>query len=123
LPVEQGGHHASTLFLCHAFGMHSEVHLLHVQGLCNMSTQLGGACRFCWTTRIHQARHTDYWRVVQLELQLQLFASCSGCCHMHRVRARRTHSQVHLQLPLGRPAQRKRRQTTTNLLSLNSSVA
>jgi hypothetical protein len=46
LPVERVVYHASTLFLCHAFGMHSEVHLLHVQGLCNMSTQLG-IRRFC----------------------------------------------------------------------------
>jgi hypothetical protein len=81
------------------FGMHSEVHLLHVQGLCNMSTQLGGACAGSAGPRIHQARHTDdYWRVVQLEL-------CSCSClpavlvaATYRVRARRT--RVHLQLPL-----------------------
>jgi hypothetical protein len=38
-------------------------------------------------------------------VQLQLFASCSCCC-MHRVRARRTHSQVH-RLPLADLAQEK----------------
>jgi hypothetical protein len=85
--------------------MHSEVHLLHaVQG-----------CATCQHSgvehagpRIYRQRHTDdYWRVAARTVQLQLFASCSGCCHMHRVRARRTHSQVHLQLPLARPDTRE----------------
>jgi hypothetical protein len=45
LPVEQGVVYHANIVLVSRFGMHSEVHLLHVQGLCNMSTQLGGACR------------------------------------------------------------------------------
>jgi hypothetical protein len=61
-----------TLFLC-TLHMHSEVHLLHVQVLCNMSTQLGGACRVLLDHVYTPGRHTDdYWRVVQLEL-----CSCS----------------------------------------------
>jgi hypothetical protein len=74
--------------------------MLHVQGL-NMSTQLGGACRFCWTTRIHQARHTDdYWRVVQLELcscsclpAVLVAATCTGF-------VQDVHTARYLQLPL-----------------------
>jgi hypothetical protein len=43
-----------------------------------------------------EAATDAYWRVVQLELQLKLFASCSVAA-MHRVCAKRTHS-------LGTPA-------------------
>jgi hypothetical protein len=78
-----------------------------------MSTQLGGACRFCWTTRIHQARHTDdYWRAART-VQLQLFASCSGCCTGFVQDVHTARYTLHCRLPDLTP---EKRQTTTNLL-------
>jgi hypothetical protein len=83
----------------------SEVHLLHVQGLQHVNT-VRWRCRFCWTTRIHQASTQMITGVLCSSPELcsciavLVAATCTGF-------VQDAHSQVHPYLPLARPDTRE----------------